>query len=182
VEGDAVAVEGVDYERKSLIAKVWRFDHPVHGTLKIKRDAKFPDDKRIIFRLKLKPPGGGNPLEVSVGLCVSNADSTAIPDPGWHKPGYRGVDVSSVGYGLIDLRDLTGRRIIYLVHHVFALTGEELGVTLVVVEGIVNDDHMNPACVNSGISDYAQFMNSWQGPCSRVTVCALRTAGQHGWQ
>lgn len=90
-----------------------------------------------------------------------------------------GAGTSSVGYGDIDISNVGGRGIIYLVHRVFASTGGQLGVAMFVVESIVNPalDHV---CQNCGMR-WAVLPNAWQGACATVEQRAWASAQHHGW-
>lgn len=170
-----------DFAGRPLPESSFYFRHNTHGTLKVKRLTKGAGNQ-INFRLKLTPPAGPVIREVC-HLAVDDDDHHAYQPP---IIGLRGqapapaVGASSVGYGDIDLRNMTGMRIIYVVHYVFAITGSEIGVAKFVVESIVNAN-LATVCQQSGMR-FAPIPSAYEGTCYGVRTGSWLKAYQHGWR
>lgn len=168
--GQAAAI---DYEGSPLPVMYYQFTHAAHGTLTIKRYAKLPGTNQINFKLKLVPHGGGARILETCHLAVENQDAGLMATP-------QGVGRSTVGYGDIDISNVGGRGIIYVVHHVFGLTGLDLGVGMFIVVNIVSDalDHV---CQQTGMG-WGLHPASYQATCAQARDGSLARAAQRGWQ
>jgi len=176
------AFQPTNFQTATLPQKDFYFTHGMHGTLRIRRLAKGPGTNQINFALRLITPLG-QAIHAVCHVGVDNNDQNAYQPPviGMRNHGQPGgIGISSVGYGDINLGNLTGRHIIYAVHYAMAVSGSDIGVAMFVVESIVNPG-LNTVCQNCGMR-WAVPMNAWQGACGQVKESALATAQQFGWQ
>ena len=139
-----------NFQTRTLPPRNYNFHHPEHGVLMITRIEKLATTRQIKFNLQLITQGR-NVINGNCHLTVDNDDLSAFKplQIGEHRrPVDDRVGKSSVGYADIDISSMRCRNIIYLVHHVFARSGSELGVAMFVVENIVNPalDHVCENC------------------------------------
>lgn len=165
----------IDFEGQEHQQMMYFFMHEDHGELKIIRNTKERDNREIHFTVELstleKKKKKKKNIRTTVTVIIEN-ESELI----WEN---RLISVSSIGYGDIHLPEsMQGKRIIYLLHHVFALTGLELGVQVFEVRSIVNEalNHICPQCGMEGSNP-----SSYVGGCNHVQAMSLKKAQSHGW-
>jgi hypothetical protein len=178
------APQRTNFETKTLPGEIFGpWARAVHGTLTITRRAKTAASPQINFTFSLLPVGGGAIAAQCHAAAVNNDVDVFFPARigmgGAASPKTARAGASSIGYGDIDLGNLGGMGIIYLVHHLMGETAVALGVSAFVVTIIINPA-LNHICTLCGMR-FANHPTGWQGPGSQVSQRALAEAGLRGW-
>ncbi|KZN15286.1 hypothetical protein [Marinomonas sp. TW1] len=169
----------IDFEGQEHQQMMYFFMHEDHGELKIIRNTKERDNREIYFTVELstleeeekKKKKKKTNIRTTVTVIIENESELV-----WEN---RLISVSSIGYGDINLPEsMQGKRVIYLLHHVFALTGLELGVQVFEVRSIVNEA-LNHICPQCGMK--CSNASSWAGQCDDLQRRSLKKAQSHGW-
>lgn len=168
---------------KILQPKTFVFNNKSYGTLTISRRYKNSDSKTIIFDLKLEM-ANGEQLNNTCHITITNHDPGAYVTSykasiGGYRASSPPMGAPTIGYGDINILNMSNMKIIYLIHYVFALTGVELGVKTFLVESIVNEK-MNDICEACGMG-FAFHQSSYQGSCDTVMQKSLDKAKGFGW-
>ncbi len=189
-----VPAQRTNYQQRLLVQRVHTFTHAVYGTLTITRQQKTQNNQTITFRLRLVPPNNQPPLENSCQIIVTNDDTDALRPGstlgvgggiGTHRlpQGQRQlIGGVTFGYSMIDIStpvDLSGRKIIYLIHHVAAQACIDLGIATFIVTNIVNPGLIQ-VCLSCGMRD-AIYPNSYQGSAVQVANQGRQRALGDGW-
>ena len=111
----------IEIDERKLPGKIFKASHAEHGALKIIQREK--SDSQISFKLELEPNEGVG-LEVDIDMESSKSSRN-----------YKGK--SSVGYNYIDLDDLQGKSIGYVLHCAACNIAKQLQADLLVVDDVV---------------------------------------------
>jgi hypothetical protein len=109
-------------ETTKLPAQIFRASHPKHGELEIIQHEK--TDNKIQFTLTLRQTNNRQNSIIDVEMETSKSARN-----------YKGK--SSVGYNYIDLDDLQGKSIGYVLHCVACKLATQLGADLLVIDDVV---------------------------------------------
>lgn len=163
----------IDFEGQEPQQMRYFFIHENHGELKIIRNTKERDNREILFTVELSTfeEEEKKNIRTTVTVIIENENELIWEDSL--------TSVSSIGYGDIDLPEsMQSKKIIYLLHHVFALTGLELGVQVFEVRSIVNEA-LEYICSQCGME--CSNASSYVGGCNHVQSMSLKKAQNHGW-
>jgi hypothetical protein len=157
---------GGDLEKSTLAARTSILNHPVHGQLRVSRQAKGEDSNRVAFDLQLIAKDG------SVSQCrVKFAVENSAP---YHN------GRSTLSSDEMDLEpSMRGKGVAALVLAEVALAGRQLGVDLIAGDNVVSDQ-MHIVCEKLGMSE-STIRNSYEITPDALLLNAQARSIAKGW-
>lgn len=160
--GSLHSVQGATPEAKTVYAQLYKFRHPVHGRVSVKREKKEANAGVMTFNMTLSHAGSRYTHRQDMRVMNSDAD-------------HHGA--STLGYGDIELPEaMQNRGLSYLLHFAAAEAAQLLGVEKFTIDNVVSPN-MENACQRLGMKVDGAYAGHYS-----TTPEALKQASRAGIQ